>query len=225
MAKDDIMDKIMKLKELASNYGASKAEATAAARAAQRLIAKYGINENDLVAQSLEVIEVSSTNVNRNAWAAKLALVIAENFRCRVYRSRECGCYGESTSMVFVGITDDALAADQTFQKLYEVGNTLVSDEIRRAKAAYGTSRGVKNAFLDGYVNGIRRELERQCHELMLVRPREVDEHYARLDLGTYRCKTECATGERGRRARDAGYDAGRDSVRRNRMNGQKALS
>ena len=47
--EDPLMDKIMKLKELASNYGASKAEATAAALAAQRLIAKCGIDENDLV--------------------------------------------------------------------------------------------------------------------------------------------------------------------------------
>jgi len=237
MAREQIIDRIKKLLALAKD-NASAAEATAAALKAQKLIAEHDVSKDEIYGEEPEEIdEAKSYDVHGKPWATYLARAIADNFRCKHY-------FNDSTvtdywtrrksvkerSVVFVGYETDAEAARVTFERLYEIGEKLADAECRRAKRLYGTTRGVRNSFLvgdnrtSGFVAGIRSELEKQSHELMLVRPKAVDDYYTEISGGFGTLRSNLRSQGYSSAAASRGYDAGRDSLRSARMGGQLAL-
>ena len=229
--REDTIRRIKALLELAGN-NPSEQEAQAAALAAQRLIAQHHINNNELLMTAEEAIEeIKSGNYKGNPWAISLAHAVADNFRCRLYLTYEGykSYYTNRTTktderIVFMGYETDATAAKETFDRLFSIGNRLADKECREARKKYGTSRGVKNSFLMGFVNGIRTELEKQCVALVLVRPKEVDD-YADDRTSGFRTTNHSVRNTYDGSAYERGKQAGRDSMRGGRLGGQKALS
>lgn len=229
MAREQIIDRIKKLLALAGN-NANAAEATAAALKAQKLIADNDVSKHELYEKVTdEISEVYSKTYKGNLWSLKLARVIADNFRCQLYRHHKAEYGGSTNQIVFVGYETDAQAATLTFNRLFEIGNRLADAEVRAARRRYGTATGVKDSYLmgrgdGGFVGGIRSELEKQCHELMLVRSQEVDEYFDEATRGFGKVH------QRRRRAYSEGYEsmgyrAGQDALRSARMGGQMALN
>jgi hypothetical protein len=184
MSRENTIERIKKLLELAAN-NPSEAEATAAALAAQRLIAQHDVRDEELMQTAEEVIaEIESGNFKGNPWAIMLAHAIVDNFRCRMYltangyRNWYSGRMCKTDQrVVFMGRETDATAATETFNRLFEIGNKLAAREAREQLRLYGTARGVKNSFLLGYVDGIKGELEAQCMALALFCPKEVSDY------------------------------------------------
>ena len=77
---EKIMEKIRALLEKTVENGASEAEAIEAAKAAQRLMAKYKISE--VTAPEMEKID-STEFETRKQWQTELANVLAKNLCCR----------------------------------------------------------------------------------------------------------------------------------------------
>lgn len=48
-------------------------------------------------------------------------------------------------------------------------------------KKELGTTKGVYNSFILGFLKGIKEALDKQCTALMIVTPKEVKESYAEL--------------------------------------------
>lgn len=225
--RDVTIKRIKKLLALAAD-NPSPVEAAAAALKAQRLIAEHSVGEGELYERDDdEVAEAASAEFRRNMWSLELAQAISDGFRCRCYRSSERYRDGLHHRMVFVGHATDAQAAAVTFDRLLELGNRLADGEARAAREEFGSARGVRDSFLTGggrggYVGGIRSELERQSHELMLVRAKEVDDYYEGISRGfgtvsrrPYRYVEDYS---------ERGYAAGRDALRSTRLGGQGAL-
>ena len=183
--RNKIIEKIKKLLALADD-NCNESEALEAALASQRLIAQYNIDESELATSSNEIEEVASKPYSGNTWRYILANIIAENFRCKSYTS-ECANYDNSTNkyeQVFIGYSNDAQAALLVYEKLVTVGENQSKTMSKLAKEKFGTSKGVKNTFLLGFCYGVKLELEKQAHALMLVTPAIVKSKFDDMNLG-----------------------------------------
>jgi len=221
MQRDDVIQKVRKLLALASG-NANKNEAVAAALKAQKLMADYDVEVDEVAGEeaSREPVEVRTEAYARGDWRGWLASAIADNFRCRSYRHwRRKARRNLEHEQVFVGYELDARAAAMTYERLAEVGERLAREECARYRRVYGEARGVKNTFLLGFVNGVRSELEKQSQALMLVCPKEVEEYYDNLKLRKGRAVRISLEHD----ARAAGASAGHDAVRAGRIGASDA--
>ena len=220
MTREDVIAKIQALFNITEANGSSKQEAISAALMAQRFISKYDIQESELfTVEDYEVVEVASDPVFRK-FKYTLATIIADNYRCRYYITS----VGRKHKMVFVGRTVDATAASLIFNKLYEATNDYANSE---SKMYRGKGRGLYGNYFNSaaiaYMDGIKAELEKQSKELMLVRPKEVDDSFAEITAGFGRARNTGMTSF-GHVNYDKGVQAGRDAVRSGRLCGQKGI-
>ena len=135
MANSKIMDKIAALLAKTVENGASEQEAIAAAKLAQRLMAKYHVEAVELQ-EKTEDVDNESVDVTRN-WQLSLAKVIADNTCCRVVRTT--GNHRRASVMFFGRDSDrkNAIGLWQMFAKLIAEG---VRSARQAAMARYGHS-------------------------------------------------------------------------------------
>ena len=222
--RETIIDRIKALFERTTENGCTDAEAIAAALAAQRLIARYDVTDDELSERRADedIIEAETARVC-TAWSAHLASTVATAFRCRVMVSR---CYARSRSKLytFVGYKTDAEAARLAFEHLHAVGSHLATEEVRRWRREYPgyTLKGVKSSYCAGFVRGVADELERQTKALMVLVPEEVNTAFetATKGTGTYTPRTHATY----RSAFDHGRSDGRDASRARSVEGQLGI-
>ena len=215
-AREDIIEKIKHLFEINIKNGSSENETVAAALMAQKLIAKYDIKESELYdTVDMDVIEVESAPAYRK-FKYFLAQVIADNYRCRFYLVP----VGRKHKICFVGRAIDANAAALIFDKLYNAVNDYANKESLDFRGAgnglYGRQyNGAAMAFIDG----ISAELEKQTQELVLVRPKSVDEKYDEITADFSKSRSVCMDSA-SNVDYAGGVQAGRDAIRATRLNG-----
>ena len=85
---------------------------------------------------------------------------------------------------VFYGYESDAFAAKVVFQRLYKVGSKLANQKRKENKELYDDpylktyfGKIAYDSFTCGYIEGIKRELEKQSVALMVITPLAVKEH------------------------------------------------
>lgn len=172
MDRNLIIEKIRKILALAEN-NPSEEEAVAAASKAQRLMAKYAIEENEVG----EVITEENINYSEciisgkvQKWRVQLALVLGKNFRCKVLM-----VHG---NVAFYGYDSDVKICSEVFKTLYSMGAKLSERAKRQWRDKYGTAKGVRNSFCLGFITGIKSALDKQCTALMIVVPQKVEEKF-----------------------------------------------
>ena len=173
MNNKEVIEKVKKILALAEN-NPNENEALAAALKAQKMMAKFHIQEEDLrdeVTESTIDSIVAKHNGKTAKWRLSLALVIAANFRCRVY-------IHNGKDVCFMGYKEDAMICKEVFLSMYSIGEKLSNKLKRETRKSKGTATGVKNTFCCGFVDGIKSELEKQCTALVLIVPKEVNEAF-----------------------------------------------
>jgi hypothetical protein len=177
--KEKMISVVKKVLAKASN-NPSAIEAADAALKAQELMAKYHIEDIDLM-DKVELEEISESvyhfkenDPNNHKWKLQLSSIVARNFRCEVY------CTGKHI-IKFFGYQQDTEIAKEVFGTLYSIGDRLGSKEFKKSVIETGTGKGVYNSFIAGFLKGIREALDKQCTALMLVVPKEVKEEYQEL--------------------------------------------
>lgn len=221
MKREDVIDRIKKLMAMTTERGASENEAVQAALMAQRLIADYDVQKNELHDTVKEIVEeIKSEFATTGSFGIRLARVIADNFRCKYYIKKE---RGSKRRPVFMGYETDAMAAKLTYEALYRVMNRGAKRARREQKETYGFTDGAYGSFACGFIDGVRQELEIKCQALMLVTPSEVEEAYQErtADFSEFKPRRILVNDI----YTDQGVSAGRDAVRGHRMNGQLALA
>lgn len=207
MDTEKIIGKIKKILELSKN-NPSEEEAKAAALKAQRMMMQYHIAMEQLEAASStleEIIECCYRTGNGKNYKIGLAQVVANNFRCRTFMYN-------SDTIVFYGYKTDAEIAKNTFKMLFEVGekraisfyNKKRKEEVQ--EYGYFNGKGVKAAYMIGYVDGIKFELEKQSTALMIVVPEEVRDAYVNRTDG---CEKVYKTVKTSRTYYDESYSNG----------------
>lgn len=207
MNKEKAISIISKLLKTAEDKGATENEAMTAALRAQELMAKYDLSITDIEEEKDTIDGVSIETGTGHKWKYSLAITIANNFCCRVYRLN-------TTKLVFYGFKKNADVAGEVFKFLYNVGNRLANRLYANNYNNGMNTKGVRNTFLVGYVEGIQSVLEKQCRALMLVVPKEVDKSYENLKKKQNMKTTNTCTRYNGSdEAYEKGYTAGRNTA------------
>lgn len=211
--RETIIEKIRKMMALASN-NPSEAEATSAALMAQKLMAKYHVEEKEL-GEDISESNIESLTIILSGkvqkWRISLAQALARNFRCRVYLVN-----GDVT---FYGFTEDIQICSEVFKSLYSIGNKLSEKAKREVRKEDGTAKGVKNSFCLGFVSGIRKELEKQCTALMVVVPQEVNDQFEEM-TANFKVKSSTIKTNVNSSAYIQGFQAGRDAMQAKKITG-----
>ncbi len=171
---NQILEKISKTLKLGTNNNNAN-EAQSAILAAQRLMAKYQItqeeinnfiDEND--SEDTEVIEEQAEKeMNNNKWKRKLMITIAKNFRCDVFF--------RGSKLILVGAKEDILITKRVY--LYAKKSILNNFRIF-FKENYETDitnnsmrNKYKREFALGFITGLSEKFEKQKanSELSLV--------------------------------------------------------
>jgi hypothetical protein len=210
--REAVIEKIRKIMSLAEN-NPSENEAISAALMAQKLMAKYNINEME-IRQEVTENNIDSLRVVVNGkvqkWRVSLALVVAKNFRCRIYLMGH--------DIVFYGYKRDADICKEVFLSLYRIGVKLSDKAKRESRSKCGTAKGVRNSFCTGFVSGIRSELEKQSTALIIVVPKEVNEKYDDMAKGWKKRSSNVSTKDFNYDAYKAGVQAGKDAMQSKRL-------
>lgn len=247
MADDNIkkiMEKIEKLLAITEESGATEEEAIAAALAAQRLLVKYNLTRR-MRTKGRASTRKGATHATsarttydsgiidsvfsrkQHGWQTALASTVAKNFQCKMYMDHKYDAYLRKSVTVFTfyGHKQDAAAAKVVYDRLAAAAKKLGSSYARKRRKELEAQLGRKvsqaaifNTWVEGFIGGVRSELERQSQELMIVTPRDVEIAYQRLsrNFRSVRERDRSRIGDA--EARDAGRRAGRDSVRSGRV-------
>ena len=220
-SNEKIIEKIKKVLELSKN-NPSIEEAKSAAIKAQRLMAEYHISMSEIEAiEGTENIVEERIDVGTgNKWKYTLSSIIAKNFRCKYFY------YGKS-SVVFYGYEEDAKITAMTFKLLFEVGNKESAKYYQKERQKYLNvhnirfdGRGIKNAFLNGYLIGIKESLEKQCTALMIVVPKKVEEKYIdrTSSFHSFSSSFRIRINQEGERAKEEWERIGRGMIEKRRI-------
>lgn len=176
--RNKIIEKIKKL--LAMSEGGTKYEKETAYFQAQRLLAKYHIQMNEVEKETKEeVLTICLYEYNvKNRLYARLQTIIARNFRCEEYVSYSSKSF---ISPVFLGFKTDIEIAVEVFKSAYNYAKNEASRLSSKEYYRTGESTGVRGDFIAGFITGLEIGFEEQIQKsketaLMIVVPKEVNE-------------------------------------------------
>lgn len=157
-----IIEKIQKLRRLATSSNVN--EAAAAAAAADRLIQEHGLEEAQLEADgqtagemaSLEAEPVASWTGLTPAWQLSLGSLLAHHYDCACFRERNV--YGKSRkveSLRIVGRPSDVATMRYMFAWLTLEIERLAHGSRAAAGASPAETVAIRNSFRHGAVHGV----------------------------------------------------------------------
>jgi len=180
MTREALINKINKLLALAdTSRNNSEAEAQAAYAKAQALIAEYNLNMDELNEDKEQIVLMPATHSNNEGYRTRLAMVLAQNFRCRVIMV--------GNRVNFIGYKTDAEVCVKVFNSAYRLSHNKGLKLEREARKTGLSTRGVANSYWIGFCNGLKEVLDEQCRALMIIVPDEVNKELKERAGGTYR--------------------------------------
>ena len=178
--REEMIEKIQKLLSLAGN-NPSEAEAAAALRKAQELMAKYSLSASEASGKTYKYTSLPCHHYHNVAVRFPLATIISKSFRCKSI------LVGETIHMF--GREEDAKAAVECFNFCYawmqRVGNKLIAE----AREKTGTAKGVFNSYAAGVLKGLTTSLEEGCTALAIVVPEDVTKSFEKTYKNLGSCK------------------------------------
>lgn len=169
---ENVMQKISKLLALAESD--NEHEAISASLFAQKLLAKYNIDLEQVQAKDDEEINIEEVQADvgtGNKWKYQLADVIAKNYRCKDY-------FSGSSTIVFHGYKQDVVIARRIYMYLFSVCKRLAKKYVKEKKEEGYNTEGMYNSFCAGFIRGVNKELAKQCTELMIITPKAVEKEW-----------------------------------------------
>lgn len=171
---NQILEKISKTLRLGTN-NPNKNEAQSAILAAQRLMAKYRISEeeiNDFLSENEKkeekVIEENTENeMNSNKWKKRLIITIARNFRCDVYYRNK--------KLVIVGAKEDILISKRVYlyakEAILNNFRVFFKDNYDASLISSSMRERYKREYALGFIKGLAEKFSEQKanSELSLV--------------------------------------------------------
>ena len=198
---NQILEKISKTLRLGKQNN-NENEAQAAILAAQRLMAKYKITEEDINGflnenekQDDEVISENAENeTNNDKWKRSLMITIAKNFRCDVYY--------HNGKLVIVGAKEDILIS----KRVYIYANQAILNSFKKFfkenYELYDVNASMRNKYKReyalGFIKGLSEKFEEQKANselaLVVVNP-NVKEYLNGINFsGVHRSRTSYIT-------------------------------
>lgn len=168
---EKIMDLVNKLLSVTTANGATENEAITAALKVQQLLAKHGMEMSDVVKVDDDKIVEYEFDAGHTSWKAMLAKVVADNFCCKAFSRNK-------RFVVFYGYERHSKVAREVFKYMYEYGTRKANALYARRIRSGLPTKGIRNQFYIGFVEGVKQALDKQCTALALVIPQEVEESF-----------------------------------------------
>ena len=174
LTKNEAVKKIKKCLALSESNN-NPEEAQSALLMAQKLMAKYYIDKNDIdnheddkIATKFSVV----SNKSRLMWyESSLATVIANNFRCISYST---GNRSRGKEIIFLGLEEDVEIAQEVFifalkkmKKLAEQKIKEIDSNDKKYKSSF--KNDFYRGFIDGLDRGFKEQVEQNSWEMVLV--------------------------------------------------------
>ena len=163
-----IAEKIQHLLDKTIANGASESEAQQALMMAQKLMAKYNINQESLDGEEKISYSLEPCKVRVNPRSKWMCLVIANSFAVKAIISDGKICYfGRSMNVTA------AKSALEFAHKVMEHGMTKACRNHGLEPSQAGASM-IYNAYAQGFINGLKEALDAQTVALAIVVPEDV---------------------------------------------------
>jgi hypothetical protein len=165
MEMEKIVDKVRKL--LATAKGTtSEEEAQTSMLLAQKLLAKHGISMSDVDIEeqdSKNVVEENVTDPSGRTpwWKKQLAVVIADNFKCKTF----IACGYKTTKIMFLGLEVDVAVAKDVFQYAETVIDKLAKSYVGKIYRQGKPTKGIRNEFIWGFITGLQDKFKEQVEK------------------------------------------------------------
>ena len=169
-----IADKIQALLDKTVANGASEAEAQTALKLAQKLMAKYNINQESLNGEEKISYSLEPCKVRVNPRSKWMCLVIANSFAVKAIISGNRICY--------FGRSMNAVAAKSALEFAHKVMEHGMTKACRNHGLSGTESAGaslIYNAYAQGFINGLKEALDAQTVALAVVVPEDVKDKFA----------------------------------------------
>ena len=170
-----IAEKIQHLLDKTVANGATESEAQTALLLAQKLMAKYNINQESLSGEEKISYSLEACKVRVNPRSKWMCMVIADSFAVKAILSGGKICYFGRTMNVTT-----AKSALEFAHKVMEHGMTkacrnhgLSGTEDKGASLIY-------NAYAQGFIHGLKEALDAQTVALTIVVPEDVKTEFAK---------------------------------------------
>ena len=185
MTNEKLLDKISNLMKRAEEK--DDAEGQASILLAQKLMAKHNISVSQVqIYETKSEVNESRVRFGRMIWwYTKLAATIADHFRC--------SCMKHGSSVIFVGLGEDAEIATAVYQGAIE------HIKYRRRQMTWA-SKDEKNSYIVGFMCGLDEKLEAQkaamiqeseSTALVLQTPVEVKDYIKSNTTSSYKSNTQ----------------------------------
>ena len=198
---EKVMNMVSQLLKVTTENGATENEAIEAALKVQKIMAKYDISLSDVECKSDDISEVEVKTSN-DTWRIRLAVLIANNFCCKVY--------GKGVNICFYGYNRHTAVASEVFKSIYEFGRKRAKEVFKEYRDRGYDVHGIKNTFYLGFCDGVKNALDVQSRALMIITPPEVEEAFHVKMTG---CRTKKANMKMARNSNvyAEGYAAGQE--------------
>jgi len=182
MEAEKALERVKKLLALAKD-NPNEHEAETAMLHAQEILAKYGMTLKDIEGEQQElkkVIEISVTEPSGRIpwWKKQLAMVIADNFKCKTFM----GGFRYNSSIIFFGLELDVEIAKEVYQYAELIVDKLAKSYVGKTYRQGKSTKGVRNEFIWGFITGLRDKFQEQINKnnwgLVLVTDALVEKQY-----------------------------------------------
>ena len=175
MCDKNILDKIKNLLNKTVENGCTEQEALSALALARKLMLKYKIEEKDLENKSeADIIQVRLDKYNVSIpWLYTLIEVFTVNFGIMKYIQK----HGKIENFVLFGLKNDVECVVELIKCAYEIAEEKAEKYAREYRELFGTAKGIKYAWFNGFVSGINAKYEEQNKQEEYALMIQVDEN------------------------------------------------
>lgn len=181
MDRDRIIEKIKKAFNIAKDEHSFDGDIQAAMNAAQKLMAKYHLTEEDLAhepADDYKAVDEADYSESRSwvggrtyTWEESLAVFVQDFVGCKVYRAHKgwarnrmgmllrhpaTGQPWEAKAFVFYGISEDAQIASELYDELRQMISTMATLKFNKVYTGDGA------VYSEGFVRGLFDHLKQE---------------------------------------------------------------
>ena len=172
-----LVERIQKLLELGdATQNNSDTEAKEVLLKAHELMAKYNLSKAEINAKKEKTNEFVFTDCDtpqRARFQIYLSNVIANAFRCKA------AFYGRGKYVTMFGLEEDTIAAKLAYEfAAVQLKKCSARMMYGRKKNGLPTGGGVYNTYVDGFIIGLKDELDKQCVALKVLPPEGLEDKY-----------------------------------------------
>jgi hypothetical protein len=174
MNRDQAMSRIRKCLALAKSSNSH--EAAAALRQAQKLMAAFNLDHDDIELDTVQEAEAKARFAALVNWETRLSNMVAEAFGCKVISETRFVGFKRQRVWLFIGVGPAAEVCSYAFAVLARQcacqREAYIKKQSKNCKQATKTARG--DAFANGWVNGVAALVQRfadsRGHEQLVER-------------------------------------------------------